>query len=143
MVYFLFSKWKVRPNYLIILQCFTISLAGIHIPKKIFLFLMAKLLPELQEKNYASRSSLQKYLGRVQTVLFHLHFFLPSCCFFAKKETLAKHFLTELYKNLTVEALSSDNSENLQFDALKDLCVEIGVRQKIQFLQIMKGQGST
>ena len=34
----------------------------------------------------------------------------------------------ELYENLTVEVLSSDNSENLQFDALTDFCVEIGVR---------------
>ena len=48
--------------------------------------------------------------------------------FFAKKETLAKNFLTELYKNLTVEVLSSDNSENLQFDTLTDLCAELGVR---------------
>ena len=51
---------------------------------------------------------------------------------FARKETLAKKFLIELYKNLTVEVLSSDNYEKLQFDALTDLCVEI-----------MKGQGST
>ena len=42
---------------------------------------------------------------------------------FATKETLAKEFLAELYKSLTVEVLSSDNSENLQFDALTDLCV--------------------
>ena len=27
-----------------------------------------------------------------------------------------------------MEVLSSDNSENLQFEALTDLCVEIGVR---------------
>ena len=38
--------------------------------------------------------------------------------FFSGKETLAKHFLTELYKNLTVEVLSSDNSENLESIAL-------------------------
>ena len=41
---------------------------------------------------------------------------------------LTKHFLTELYKNLAVEVLSSNRSENLQFDALIDLCVEIGAR---------------
>ena len=41
---------------------------------------------------------------------------------------LAKNFLMELYENLTVEVLSSDNSENLQFDALTDFCVKIGVR---------------
>ena len=33
--------------------------------------------------------------------------------FFDRKETLTKNFLTELYKNLTVEVLSSANSENL------------------------------
>ena len=48
--------------------------------------------------------------------------------FFARKETLAKTFPMELYKNLTVEVSSSDNSENLQFDALTDLCAELGVR---------------
>ena len=41
---------------------------------------------------------------------------------------LEKNFVTELYKNLTVEVLSSDNSENLQFDALPDLCIGIGAR---------------
>ena len=34
----------------------------------------------------------------------------------------------ELYKKLTVEVLFSYNSENLQFDALTDLCAELGVR---------------
>ena len=29
---------------------------------------------------------------------------------------------------MTVEVLSSDNSENLQFDALIEFCIEIGVR---------------
>ena len=33
--------------------------------------------------------------------------------FFARKETLAKNFLMELYKNLRVEVLSSGNSKNL------------------------------
>ena len=47
--------------------------------------------------------------------------------FFAGKETLAKNFLMELYKNLTIEVLSSDNSENLQFDALTGLCAELDV----------------
>ena len=48
--------------------------------------------------------------------------------FFAGKETLAKNFLTGLYKNLTGEVLPSDNSENLRFDTLTDLCTKIGVR---------------
>ena len=62
---------------------------------------------------------MQNFLEQVGTPLFHLHF---------GKEALAKNSLTELYKNLTVEVLSSDNSENLQFDALTDLYVEIGVK---------------
>ena len=36
----------------------------------------------------------------------------------------------ELYKKLTIEVLFSDNSENLQFDALTDLCTELGVSQE-------------
>ena len=36
-------------------------------------------------------------------------FLVALLLFFAEKETLAKHFLTELCKNLTVEVLSSDN----------------------------------
>ena len=47
---------------------------------------------------------------------------------FAGKGTLAKSFLTESYKNLTVEVLSFNNYENLQFDALTDLCVKLSVR---------------
>ena len=48
--------------------------------------------------------------------------------FFAGKETLPEKDLTELYKNLTGEVLSSDSSENLKFHALTDLFVEIGVK---------------
>ena len=62
---------------------------------------------------------MQNFLEQVGTVFFHLHL---------GKEALAKNSLTELYKNLTVEVLSSENSENLQFDALSDLYVEIDVK---------------
>ena len=34
----------------------------------------------------------------------------------------------ELYKNLTVEVLSCDNSENLQIDVVTDFCTDLGVR---------------
>ena len=51
--------------------------------------------------------------------------FLP---FFAGKETLVKNFLTEFYRNLTVEVLSSDNDSILEFSALTNLSGEIGVR---------------
>ena len=59
--------------------------------------------------------------------------------FFARKETLAKNFLTELHKNLTVEVLSSDNSENLQFDVVTDLCIEMFVRLENSIFANMKG----
>ena len=48
--------------------------------------------------------------------------------FFMGKETIAKNFLTEMYKNLTVEVLSSENNSTLEFSALTDLWVEIGLK---------------
>ena len=54
-----------------------------------------------------------------------------SCCpsaAFCRKRNASKKFLTELYENLAVEVLPSDNSENLQFDALTELCIKIGAR---------------
>ena len=51
--------------------------------------------------------------------------FLP---FFTRKETLVKNFLTEFYRNLTVEVLSSDNDCILEFSTLTNLSGEIGVR---------------
>ena len=41
--------------------------------------------------------------------------------FFAGKETLLEDFLTELYRNLTVEVLSSKNDMGLKFQALTNL----------------------
>ena len=41
---------------------------------------------------------------------------------------LAKDFSTELYYNSSVEIISKDNNEVLKFDALTDLCTEVGVR---------------
>ena len=52
---------------------------------------------------------------------------------------LAKKFLTDLYKNLTVEVLSSDNSENLQFDVVTDLCIEMFARLENSIFANMKG----
>ena len=49
--YFLFTKQKVQPNYLILLKYFTISTAGFPIRMDILLFLMVKLVLELLEKN--------------------------------------------------------------------------------------------
>ena len=46
---FLLTKRKVQPNYLILLQCFTISTAGFSIQMDIFLFPMLKLLESLEK----------------------------------------------------------------------------------------------
>ena len=48
--------------------------------------------------------------------------------FLAGKETIVKDFLTELYRNLTVEVRSTDNDSILRFETLTDLCAEINVR---------------
>ena len=47
--------------------------------------------------------------------------------FLAGKEILTKNFLIELYKNLMVHVLPSDNGSTLEFDALTSLCPEIGM----------------
>ena len=65
-----------------------------------------------------------KFFRTGSNALFRLHFMLPCCCFFLEK----KNFLPELFKNLTVKVLSSDDFENLQFDALTDLCTGLSVR---------------
>ena len=54
-------------------------------------------------------------------------FLVVLLLFFWGKETIAKNFLTELYKNLTVEVLSPENNSTLKFTALADLCAEIDV----------------
>ena len=55
-------------------------------------------------------------------------FLVAFLLFFVRKETFVKNFLTEFYRNLTVEVLSSDNDSILEFSALTNLCGEIGVR---------------
>ena len=47
------------------------------------------------------------------------------------KETIAKNFLTKLYKNSTVEVLYSENNSTLEFSALTDLYTETDVRISI------------
>ena len=55
-------------------------------------------------------------------------FIAVTLLFFAGNEKLVKDLLTELYYNLSVEILSKDNNEVLKFDALTDLCTDVGVR---------------
>ena len=48
--------------------------------------------------------------------------------FFEGKETSVKNFLIELYRNLTIEVLSSDNDSILEISAIISLFAEISVR---------------
>ena len=85
-------------------------------------------LPGIIGEKLSLKELFAKFFRKGSNCLVPSPFLAALLLFFAGKETLAKNFLTELYKNLIVEVLSSDNSENLQFDALTDLCYELGVR---------------
>ena len=84
--------------------------------------------PGIIGKKLSLKELFEKFFRKGSNSLVSSPFFAALLLFFVRKETLAKYFLTELYKNLTVEVLSSDRSENLQFYALTDLCAELGVR---------------
>ena len=58
-----------------------------------------------------------QFFEQYQTFLSPLLSWLCSCYF-----SRAKNFLTELYKNLAVDVLSSDNDSTLEFNAVSDLC---------------------
>ena len=119
MVYFLLDKRKVQSNYLILLLCFTMSMVDFPIWNS-YCGTSAGII--------GAQLSLKQFFTTGSKAFVTVRFLVALLLFFAEKETLAKMFLTELYKNLTVEALSSDNYENLQFDAPKDLFAKIGVR---------------
>ena len=84
--------------------------------------------PGIIREKLSLKELFAKLFRRGSNGLVSSPFLAALLLFFAGKETLAKNFLTKLYKNLTVEVLSSDNSENLQFDALIDLCAELSVK---------------
>ena len=69
-----------------------------------------------------------KFFRTGSNVLVSSPFLAALLLFFCRKRNASKKFSHRLYKNLTMEVLSCDNSENLQFVALTDLYVEIGVR---------------
>ena len=85
-------------------------------------------LPGIIGKKLSLKQLFAKKFRTASNGLFSSPFLAALLPFFTRKETIAKRFLTKLHKNLAVEVLSSDNSENLLFDALTDLCVEISVR---------------
>ena len=75
-------------------------------------------LKELFAKSFQSKSN----------GLVSFPFLAALLLFLAGKETLVKRFLTDLYRNLTVEVMTSNNDSILESSALTDLCAEIDVR---------------
>ena len=69
-----------------------------------------------------------KFFRSKSTGLVSASFLGALLLFFVGKETIVKDFLTELYRNLTVEVLSTHNDSMLRFEALADVCAEINVR---------------
>ena len=84
--------------------------------------------PEIIGEKLSLKELLAKFIRTGSNCLVSSPFLAALLLCFAGKEMLAKNFLTELYKNLTVEVLSPDNSENLQLNALTELCTKISVR---------------
>ena len=84
--------------------------------------------PEIIGEKLSLKELLAKFIRTGSNCLVSPPFLAALLLCFAGKEMLAKNFLTELYKNLTVEVLSPDNSENLQLNALTELCTKIDVR---------------
>ena len=75
-------------------------------------------LKELFPKNFRTKSN-----GLVSAP-----FLAVLLLFFAGAESLVRNFLTELYRNFTVEVLLPDNNSVLEFQAFTDLCAKINVR---------------
>ena len=123
--YFLFAKRKVRPNYLILFQCFTISTTGFPIQTGHLFVPDGETPPGIIEEKLSLNELFAKFFRTGSSGLVLSPFFAALLLFFAGKETLAKKSFTKLHKNLTVDVLFS---KNLQFDALTDLCAELSLR---------------
>ena len=84
--------------------------------------------PVIQGENLNLKELFPKFFLTKSNGLVSAPFLAALLLFFSEKESLVKNFLAELYRNLTVEALSSDNDSLFEFQALTDLCAEINVR---------------
>ena len=84
--------------------------------------------PVIQGENLNLKELFPKIFLTKSNGLVSAPFLAALLLFFSEKESLVKNFLAELYRNLTVEALSSDNDSLFEFQALTDLCAEINVR---------------
>ena len=93
--------------------------------------------PEIQDEKLSPKELFAKLFWAKSKGLVSASFLVAFLLLFAGKESLWRNFLTELYRNLTVEVLSSDNDQVLEFQALTDLRVEINVR----LANLWKGKG--
>ena len=118
----------IRQTHLVI---WNLHLPLENLPKTPYLAKMTKFGTLVLKKAQNTKKGLELVmpfltLPREFTILMthhpRVHFLLPCCCFLSRK------ILTEFYNNLTVEVLSSEKSENLQFDPLAYLCAELSVR---------------
>ena len=82
----------------------------------------------IQGEKLSLKEPFAKFFRTKSNGLVSAPFLAALLLFFAGKESLVKNFRTELYRNLTVEVLLSDNDSLLEFQALTDLCAEINVR---------------
>ena len=110
---FLFAKWKARPNYLFFFAIFY-YIKGRFPYTDGHLFVSDGKTPSgIIEEKLSLKELFAKFFRTGSKGLVSSPFLAALLLFFDGKETLTKNFLTELYKNLTVEVFSSVNSENL------------------------------
>ena len=81
----------------------------------------------IQGEKLSLKEPFAKFFWTKSNGLVSAPFLAALLLFLAGKESLVKNFLTELYRNLTVEVLLSDNDSLLEFQALTDLFAEINV----------------
>ena len=83
--------------------------------------------PGIQGEKLSLKELFAKFFHTKPCSLVSAAFLAAILLFFVGKESLEKNVLTESFRNLTVEVLSSDNDSVLEFQALTDLCAEINV----------------
>ena len=70
--------------------------------------------PEIQGEKLSLKELFAKFFWTKSNGLVSTPFLEPLLLIFSGKESRVKKFLTELYRNLTVEVLSSDNDSVLK-----------------------------
>ena len=70
--------------------------------------------PEIQGEKLSLKELFAKFFWTKSNGLVSTPFLEPLLLIFSGKESRVKKFLTELYRNLTIEVLSSDNDSVLK-----------------------------